>query len=91
MGLPAENPAGYRRSSVVEHADEIQGRLLLIHGMIDENVHFRHSVRLIDVLNHARVDFDLVVLPDERHMPRDLSNRLCLEEKILRFLHRELL
>ena len=58
--------------------------------MIDENVHFRHVVRLVDALNRARVDYDLVMFPDERHMPRGLANRLFMEEKIFRFLSREL-
>ena len=66
LGLPGENPGGYERSSAVGYVNEIRGRLLLIHGMIDENVHFRHVVRLVDALNRARVDYDLVMFPDER-------------------------
>src|SRR5207245_10930396 len=47
MGAPAENPQGYRASSVMTYAEQLQGKLLVVHGMIDENVHFRHSARLM--------------------------------------------
>ena len=43
MGTPAENPEGYRESSVLAGVDRIRGPLLVVHGMLDENVHFRHS------------------------------------------------
>ena len=43
MGTPANNPDGYRESSVLTHADRLRGDLLVIHGMLDENVHFRHT------------------------------------------------
>ena len=54
MGLPQENAEGYRASSVMEHVANIRGRLLLVHGLIDENVHFRHTARLINALIRAR-------------------------------------
>ena len=47
MATPATNPVGYRESSVLAHAGQVVGSLLIIHGMIDENVHFRHSARLV--------------------------------------------
>ena len=71
MGDPATNVEGYRDSSPLTHAAALQGKLLLIHGMIDENVHFRHTARLLDALNAAGKKYDLVVFPQERHMPRD--------------------
>jgi dipeptidyl-peptidase-4 len=59
MRTPAQNESGYQRSSALEYADSMRGELLLIHGMIDENVHFRHTVRLIDALIAARKQFQL--------------------------------
>ena len=47
MGTPNENPSGYLSSSVMAHAETMKGKLMLIHGLIDENVHFRHSGDLI--------------------------------------------
>jgi dipeptidyl-peptidase-4 len=48
MRTPQTNPEGYRESAVMTHADKLSAPLLLIHGMLDENVHFRHTARLID-------------------------------------------
>jgi dipeptidyl-peptidase-4 len=71
MSDPATNAKGYRDSSPLTHAAALRGKLLLIHGLIDENVHFRHTARLLDALSAAGKEYDLVVFPEERHMPRD--------------------
>ena len=53
------------------HAEGLRDRhLMLVHGLIDENVHFRHSARLINALIAARIPYELFLLPDERHSPR---------------------
>jgi len=82
MGTPADNPTGYRDSSVLEHVDMMRGRLLLVHGLIDENVHFRHTARLINKLIAAGKDYDLLLFPDERHSPRRLRDRIYMEQRI---------
>jgi dipeptidyl-peptidase-4 len=82
MGLPTDNPDGYDVSSVMAHVANITGKLLLIHGLIDENVHFRHTARLINALIKAGKQYDLLVFPDERHMPRRLEDRIYLERVI---------
>ena len=43
MGLPSKNVEGYKSSSVLSHTNGMAGKLLLVHGLIDENVHFRHT------------------------------------------------
>jgi dipeptidyl-peptidase-4 len=83
MGLPAENPDGYERSSVLHHVEGMMhGKLLLVHGLIDENVHFRHTARLINALIAARKPYDLLLFPDERHSPRRLGDRVFMEEQV---------
>ena len=82
MGLPQENPEGYESSSVMAHVDNLEGKLLLIHGLIDENVHFRHTARLINALIKARKPYDLMLFPDERHSPRRLADRIYMEERL---------
>ncbi|MCA9928912.1 MAG: S9 family peptidase, partial [Anaerolineales bacterium] len=82
MGTPQTNPAGYEISNVMAHVDKIEGKLLLVHGLIDENVHFRHTARLINALIHARKPYDLLLFPNERHMPRSLADRIYMEERI---------
>ncbi|HUF33877.1 MAG TPA: DPP IV N-terminal domain-containing protein [Acidimicrobiales bacterium] len=90
MGTPASNPEGYRRSSVMTHAEAIRGRLLLVHGLIDENVHFRHTARLVNALIRARVDHELQLFPDERHVPRGEADRVFMEERVVGFLEKHL-
>ena len=53
-----------------------------VHGLIDENVHFRHTARLINALIRARKPYDLLLFPDERHSPRRVAERVYLEERI---------
>lgn len=90
MGLPAENPSGYLQSSVMHHVDKMRGKLLLVHGMIDENVHFRHTARLVNALVAAGKPYELLIFPDERHMPRRLRDRIYMEERIWEFIERNL-
>ncbi len=82
MGTPQENTEGYSLSSPLSHIDTMQGKLLLVHGLIDENVHFRHTARLINALIQARKRYDLLLFPDERHSPRRLEDRVYMEECI---------
>ncbi|MBL4634438.1 MAG: S9 family peptidase [Kofleriaceae bacterium] len=86
MGTPESNPKGYKESSVMHHLHKMEGRLMLIHGLIDENVHFRHSARLINALIDAQKDYELLLFPNERHMPRSQKDRVYMETRIVRFL-----
>ena len=91
MGLLEENRHSYATSSsVVFNAPRIKGSLFLIHGMIDENVHFRHTVRLVKALNGASIDYDILFFPNERHMPRGLQNRIYMERRIATFFEQKL-
>ena len=90
MGTPQSNPDGYALSNVMHHVDKIEGKLLLVHGLIDENVHFRHTARLINALIAARKRYELLLFPDERHMPRKADGRYYMEEQICDFFHRHL-
>ena len=85
MGTPQANPDGYRRSSVMTHADAMTGELMIVHGLLDENVHFRHTARLVNALNKACKPHDLLMLPDERHMPRDEAGRVHVEQRMRDF------
>ncbi|MGQ9897007.1 MAG: DPP IV N-terminal domain-containing protein [Acidobacteriota bacterium] len=67
MKLPQDNPEGYERSSVVAAAKQLHGPLLLIHGLMDDNVHPRNSVQLIDALHKADRPFEFLPYPQSRH------------------------
>lgn len=90
LRTPQANPEGYHRSSVLTHAPQLEGRLLLIHGLLDENVHFRHTARLMDVLDRLGKPYELMVLANERHTPRDPEVLAAEEERLAAFFERSL-
>ena len=77
MGLPADNREGYRKSSTIESAVGLKGRLLVIHGAMDENVHVQNTYKLADRLQRAGKQFELMIYPQSRHSiqsPRRLKH-----------------
>lgn len=67
MGTPQNNPEGYRKSSPVHAAKDLSGKLLLIHGTIDDNVHMQNTIQFVYELQKAGKQFDLMVYPKSRH------------------------
>ncbi len=67
MLTPKENPDGYTKSSCVAAAKNLSGKLLIAHGLMDDNVHAQNSVQFIDALQKANKDFELMFYPDSRH------------------------
>jgi dipeptidyl-peptidase-4 len=67
MGLPAENPGGYRDASVLTYAGKYRGVLRIVHGTIDDNVHMQNSLQLIDSLENLNKHFEFMAYPGERH------------------------
>lgn len=67
MLTPKENPAGYAKSSCVGAAKNLHGRLLIVHGMMDDNVHMQNSVQLVDALQRAGKEFEMMFYPQARH------------------------
>jgi dipeptidyl-peptidase-4 len=85
MGTPQSNPDGYRSSAVMTHVGSITGALFLVHGLVDENVHFRHTARLIQAMVEEGVPHDLLLCPEERHMPRREQDRAFLETRLAEY------
>ncbi len=67
MQTPQNNPDGYQATSVVKAARNLHGRLLLVHGLLDDNVHPANSLKLIQALQQAGQQFDMMLYPDYRH------------------------
>ena len=67
MLTPQHNPDGYKKSSPVHAAKDLHGKLLLIHGAIDDNVHMANTVQFIYELQKAGKQFQLMVYPKSRH------------------------
>lgn len=88
MGLPSTNAAGYDRGSVLKAAANLKGRMLLIHGAIDDNVHLQNSTAFVDALQKAGKQFEFMIYPQSRHgvthplrvkHMRDMMARFILE------------
>jgi len=90
MGTPQSNPNGYKDSAVMAHVSKMQGKLLLVHGLLDENVHFRHTARLINELIKENKQYELLLFPNERHTPRGVKDRVYMEEHLFNFFQRTL-
>jgi dipeptidyl aminopeptidase/acylaminoacyl peptidase len=67
MNTPKENPEGYDVTSVVKAAGRLHGKLLIAHGIMDDNVHIQNSVQLVQELELADKDFEVMVYPRSRH------------------------
>lgn len=67
MQTPQNNPEGYKKSSPVHAAKNLHGKLLLIHGAIDDNVHMQNTMQFIFELQKAGKQFELMLYPKSRH------------------------
>jgi dipeptidyl-peptidase-4 len=67
MDRPVENKEGYEFGSVMTHAKNLKGALLIVHGDMDDNVHMQNSVQLIDALMEEGKLFEYMVFPGQRH------------------------
>ncbi len=82
MNLPAANVDGYREASVFTHLDGLESKLLLVHGMADDNVLFTNSTKLMSELQKRATPFELMTYPGAKHGLRDadLLHRYRLTE-----------
>jgi dipeptidyl aminopeptidase/acylaminoacyl peptidase len=67
MNTPQENPEGYDLTSVVKAAGNLHGKLLIAHGIMDDNVHLQNTVELMEALQRAGKDFQVMFYPRSRH------------------------
>lgn len=67
MSTPQDNPEGYQATSVIHAARDLHGRLRIVHGTMDDNVHMQNTIRLVKALQDADKDFELMIYPGFRH------------------------
>ena len=85
LGLPSQDPAGYRVSNVLTYAASLSRPLLLMHGLTDDNVYFENSVKLTQALILAGRRYDLLLLPGT-HLLSDPKLRTRVAEARAAFL-----
>ena len=67
MGLPSDNPDGYREGSPIHFAKNLKGNLLIIHGTGDDNVHYQSFERLVNELIAHNKLFSMMIYPNRSH------------------------
>jgi dipeptidyl-peptidase-4 len=67
MGVPGPNAEAYRKASPINQAEGLKGRLLIVHGSGDDNVHYQGSERLVNRLVQLGKPFDLMAYPNRSH------------------------
>ena len=85
MGLPNENAAGYKSASALTYADKLKGKLLMVHGTMDDNVHFQNTLQMVNKLEQNAKQFDLMIYPDKNHGISGGLTRLHLFTKMTDF------
>ena len=87
MGLPQDNPGGYEAASVLNKAANLHGKLLLVHGTIDDNVHLNNTIQFVNELQNAGKQFELMLYPQNRHSvkkePQSAHLRKLMTEFVL--------
>ncbi len=78
MRTPQENATGYDYGAPLNHADNLQGRLLVVHGTGDDNVHAQNTIQLIQRLEDAGKQFDMRLYPNKTHSIAGARTRVNL-------------
>ena len=89
-GMPAENPEGYDRASLVKRAGELHGRLLLVHGTYDDNVHPQNTQAFAEALIQSGKLFEQMIYPMRKHGVTDRAGTLHLQRTMIDFWKRNL-
>lgn len=90
MSTPEENLKGYEQTSSVLAAKNLKGKLLIVHGTYDDNVHPQNTFAFINELIENNISFELMIYPWRKHGIRDNPARIHLYDLMLDFWRRNL-
>ena len=91
MGLIGDNQEGYRNSSMSALAGNLQGKMLLVHSLLDDNVHPQNTFQLVKAMIDHRKSIDLKIYPPGAHgVSYDTNSRIFLHEEYLHWLDENL-
>ena len=85
-GLPQDNAAGYDKGSPLTYAKNLRGRLLMVHGSGDDNVHFQNTEMMVNALVAANRPFSLMVYPNRTHSISGGTTRQHLYTLLTKFV-----
>ena len=90
MRRPQVNEFGYEGTDLMKMAGDVTGKLLIVHGLADDNVHAQNTLLYTDALVKAGKQFDMQLYVDDNHSIRKPENYKHLHEKIVLFLQNNL-
>lgn len=91
MGLPKDNPEGFKQGSPITHARKLEGNLLVVHGTGDDNCHYQSAEALVNELIQHNKMFSFMSYPNRSHGIHEGENtRRHLFETLTRFLIRNM-
>lgn len=90
MRTPQQNHEGYDDNSPLSHAGDIKGRLLIVHGTADDNVHAQNTFEMTEKLVQAGVQFDMALYTNRNHGIRGGNTSMHLYTKMTNFLKDQL-
>ncbi|HYR29281.1 MAG TPA: prolyl oligopeptidase family serine peptidase, partial [Thermoanaerobaculia bacterium] len=90
MLMPQNNPEGYRKSGPRFAAKDLHGRLLLLHGTTDDNVHVQTTLQLAYELQQLGKPFEMMLYPRTRHTVTNKKTQYHVQGLMLDFIRREL-
>jgi len=82
MGLPSDNEDGYHKSSPVNFAGDLHGRLLEVHGTSDDNVHLQNTMQMVNAFINSGKQFELMLYPRKTHSIAGKAARTDLFHRI---------
>jgi dipeptidyl-peptidase-4 len=90
MGLPQENAEGYDQGSSLKAAHNLSGKILIMHGSMDDNVHPQNSIMFIDALAKGNKDYSFQMYPGQGHGVSDPWQKWQMEKVKWKFLKENL-
>lgn len=88
MRRPQVNESGYNQSNLTDKGDRLNGKLLIVHGLADDNVHAQNTLLYIESLVEAGKQFEMQIYPDDNHFLKKRSNYEHLHRRLMEFLDR---
>lgn len=89
MGLPKDNPDGYRDTALAPHAKNLKARLLIVHNFEDDNVLFQNTLQITNALQLAGKQFEFMLYPQKSHGVTGMASRQ-MNQMMLEFFDRNL-
>jgi dipeptidyl-peptidase-4 len=90
MRLPDDNMDGYIQASPQTYAHQLEGKLLLVHGTQDDNVHYQHSLQMAKKLQDSGIQFEMMLYPNKNHSIKGAETQKHFYEMMTNFFLRTL-